>query len=153
MRVVGYELPEVERLLGPAIAHGLVKENQYGTDRVEPYSKFNTLDENGNVTPIEAHDYIVFSREGGYVVDQNTKDSVVGLKIDCWAKSRTRAQRLMNEVIKRVLDLELTSIDGFSIDYVESLNGPEEEKSVILHDERCFTKSFEFHIGAKWIWE
>lgn len=151
MPVIDYELPDVERLVGPAVANGLVKENQYGVDRVAPYEKFNEITPRGSIKAVEAHDYIVFSREGGYVVDDHSKDSIVGLRVDCWAKTRSRAQYLMNEVIKRVLALELTSIDGFSIDYVESLNGPEEEKNGILHDERCFSKAFELHIGAKFI--
>lgn len=153
MPVVDYELPKVERLLGPVIAEGLVKPNQYGIDRVTPYQMFNELDPSGEVTAVEAHDYIVFSREGGYVVDNHTKDSTIGLRIDCWAKTRSRAEDIMNEVVKRVIALEGDTIDGFDIDYVESLTGPEEDKSQIIHDERVMTKDFELHIGAKWIRE
>lgn len=153
MGVIGYELPNVERLIGPVIAEGLVKPNQYGTDRIQPYQLFNKLDVDGVVTAIEAHDYIVFSREGGYVVDDHSKDSVVGLRIDCWAKTRSRAGDMMNEVVKRMLELEGQDIDGFSIDYVESLRGPEESQNQPIHDERVFTKDFEVHIGAKWIFE
>ena len=151
MPVVDYELPKVERLLGPAIAEGLVRPEQYGTDRVYPYQLFNELDPDGSVTAVEAHDYIVFSREGGYVVDNHTKDSIIGLRIDCWAKTRSRAEDMMNEVVKRVMALEGQTLDGFDIDYVESLRGPEEDKAQLIHDERVMTKDFEVHIGAKWI--
>lgn len=151
MPVVDYELPKAERLLGPVIAEGLVRPEQYGTDRVHPYQLFNELDSEGAVTAVEAHDYIVFSREGGYVVDDHTKDSIIGLRIDCWAKTRSRAEDLMNEVVKRVMSLEGQTLDGFDIDYVESLRGPEEDKSKLIHDERVMTKDFEIHIGAKWI--
>lgn len=153
MGVIDYELPKVERLIAPVLAEGLVRDNQYGTDRVTPYDLFNELSPEGEVKAVEAHDYITFSREGGYVVDDHTKDSIVGLRIDCWAKTRSRAEDLMNEVVKRVLKLEGESIDGFSIDYVESLRGPEEDKNMLVHDERVFTKDFELHIGAKWIYE
>lgn len=153
MGVIGYELPNVEKLIGPVIAEGLVKPNQYGTDRIQPYQLFNKLDVDGVVTAVEAHDYIVFAREGGYVVDDHSKDSVVGLRIDCWAKTRSRAGDMMNEVVKRMLALEGQDIDGFSIDYVESLRGPEESQNQPIHDERVFTKDFEVHIGAKWIFE
>lgn len=151
MPVVDYELPKVERLIGPVIAEGLVKPNQYGIDRVAPYQMFNELDPSGEVTAVEAHDYIVFSREGGYMVDDHTKDSVIGLRIDCWAKTRSRAEDMMNEVVKRVIELEGQTLDGFDIDYVESLRGPEEDKNLLIHDERVMTKDFELHIGAKWI--
>ena len=112
---------------------------------------FNELDPSGEVTAVEAHDYIVFSREGGYMVDDHTKDSVIGLRIDCWAKTRSRAEDIMNEVVKRVVALEGETLDGFDIDYVESLRGPEEDKNLLIHDERVMTKDFELHIGAKWI--
>lgn len=152
MTVIDYKLPKVERLIAPVVADGLVKENQYGTDRIAPYSKFNVLDPDGVITPVEAHDYIVFSREGGYMVDDHTKDSIIGLRVDCWAKTRSRAEDLMLEVIKRIVALEGQTIDGFDIDYVESLRGPEEDKAVVVQDERVFTKDFELHIGAKWIY-
>jgi hypothetical protein len=146
-----YELPKVEKLVAPKIAEGLVKPGQYGTDRVFPVQLFNEYNDDGVIAPVEAHDYIVFCREGGYVVDDHSRVSLIGLRIDCWAKTRSRAEDLMNEVVKRMLALEDTEIDGFNIWYVESLRGPEEEKDVVLHDERCFTKAFELRIDPKWI--
>lgn len=151
MPVVDYDLPKPERLIGPVIAEGLVGEEQYGIDRVHAYSLFNELSPDGTIEPVEAYDYIVFTREGGYVVDNHTKDSIIGFRIDCWAKTRSRAEDLANEVVKRMMNLEGQTIDGFDIDYVESLRGPEEDKSQIIHDERVMTKDFEVHIGAKWI--
>ena len=151
MPVVDYELPKVERLLGPVIAEGIVDGDQYGIDRVLPYQLFNEIDDEGVVSPVEAYDYIVLTREGGYVIDDHTKDSVVGIRVDCWAKTRPRAEDMMNEVVKRVMALEGQTIDGFDIDFVESLRGPEEDKSRVIHDERVMTKDFEIHIGAKWI--
>lgn len=154
MGVVDYELPKVERLIGEAVAPGIVKDGQYGTDRVEAMEKFNAFDpETQTVRAVEAFDYLVFSREGGYVVDNHTKDSIVGLRVDCWAKTRSRAEDLMHMVVKRLYELEGDTIDGFDIDYVESLRGPEEDKSQLIHDERVYTKDFELHIGAKWIFE
>lgn len=152
MPVIDYELPKIEKLIAPVIAKGLVHENQYGTDRIAPYQKFNVLDEEGVITAVEANDFIVFAREGGYVVDDHSKDTLAGLRIDCWAKTRSRAEDMMNEVVKRMLRLEGQTIDGFDIDYVESLRGPEEERDLVVNDERVFTKAFELHIGAKWVY-
>lgn len=153
MPVVGYELPKTERLIGDWIAPQIVGPKQYGTDRIAPYEKFNDFDEStGRIKALEAHDFIVFSREGGYVVDDHTKDSVVGLRIDCWAKTRSRAEDMINKLTMLMYEMEGETIDGFSIDYVEALRGPEEDESHLVQDERVMTVGFEVHIGAKWIY-
>lgn len=154
MTVVGYELPKAERLVGGWIAPQVVKEGQYGTDRIAPYEKFNDFDTStGRIEALEAHDYIVFARHGGYVVDQHSKDTVVGMQIDCWAKTRSRAEEMANKVTMLMYEMEGQTIDGFSIDFVEALRGPEEDKSNLVNDERVMTVGFEIHIGAKWIYK
>lgn len=153
MGVIDYELPRTERLIGEFIAPKIVGPGQYGTDRIAPYEKFNEFTSDGVISPVEAHDYMVFAREGGYVIDEHTKDSVVGIRIDCWAKDRSRAEQMVNKTVKLMFEMQGQTLDGFSIDFVETLRGPEEDKSQLIHDERVMTVGFEVHIGAKWIYE
>lgn len=153
MGVIGYELPRSEWIVGNWIGPKVVDEGQFGTDRILPYELFNEYDQDTQtVSPVEAHDYLVFSRQGGYMLDEHTKDSIVGMRVDCWAKDRFRAEGLANKVVMLMYEMQGQMIDGHSIDYVESLQGPEEDKSQLSQDERCMTIGFEIHIGAKWIY-
>lgn len=144
-----FEFPVIERIVADIIK-GVVRPEQMGVDKVEPYSKFNALDENGEVTPLEAHDFIVLSREGGYL-DQESYTDIIGLEVECWGKTPSRAMHLSNEVTKRILAAETMTHLGFVIDYVEILRGPEEDKQKLVFDDRVVLKAFEIHIRVKWL--
>lgn len=144
-----FEFPDVERIIG-GVLQDLVKPGQIGTDKVEPYGKFNRLDPDGAITALEAHDFIVLSREGGYL-NQDSFTDIIGLEIEVWGKTRSRALNLSNQVTRRILEAEHQTISGFMVDYVEILRGPEEDKSQVLFDERVVRKAFEIHIRVKWL--
>lgn len=143
-----FDLPDIERIVADIIGD-LVRPEQIGVDKTEPYGKFNYIDENGEVSALEAHDFIVLSREGGYL-DQDSFTDIIGLEVECWGKTRSRAINLSNEVTKRILRAETMTHLGFVIDYVEILRGPEEDKGKILLDDRVVLKAFEIHIRVKW---
>lgn len=143
-----FDLPDIERIVADIIGD-LVRPEQIGVDKTEPYGKFNYIDENGEVSALEAHDFIVLSREGGYL-DQDSFTDIIGLEVECWGKTRSRAISLSNEVTKRILRAETMTHLGFVIDYVEILRGPEEDKGKILLDDRVVLKAFEIHIRVKW---
>ncbi|MDD2325908.1 MAG: hypothetical protein PHW63_07920 [Alphaproteobacteria bacterium] len=143
-----FDLPDIERIVADIIGD-LVRPEQIGVDKTEPYGKFNYIDENGEVSALEAHDFIVLSREGGYL-DQDSFTDIIGLDVECWGKTRSRAISLSNEVTKRILRAETMTHLGFVIDYVEILRGPEEDKGKILLDDRVVLKAFEIHIRVKW---
>ena len=143
-----FDLPDIERIVADIIGD-LVRPEQIGVDKTEPYGKFNYIDENGEVSGLEAHDFIVLSREGGYL-DQDSFTDIIGLDVECWGKTRSRAISLSNEVTKRILRAETMTHLGFVIDYVEILRGPEEDKGKILLDDRVVLKAFEIHIRVKW---
>lgn len=143
-----FDLPDIERIVADIIGD-LVRPEQIGVDKTEPYGKFNYIDENGEVSALEAHDFIVLSREGGYL-DQDSFTDIIGLDVECWGKTRSRAINLSNEVTKRILRAETMTHLGFVIDYVEILRGPEEDKGKILLDDRVVLKAFEIHIRVKW---
>lgn len=144
-----FEFPDTEKIIGKII-EGVVRPEQMGVDKVDPYGKFNALDPNGEIKALEAHDFIVLSREGGYL-DQDSFTDIIGLEVECWGKTRSRAIELSNEVTKRILAAEHETFLGFMIDYVEILRGPEENKQKILFDERVVLKAFEIHIRVKWL--
>lgn len=143
-----FDLPDIERIVADIVGD-LVRPEQIGVDKTEPYGKFNYIDENGEVSALEAHDFIVLSREGGYL-DQDSFTDIIGLDVECWGKTRSRAISLSNEVTKRILRAETMTHLGFVIDYVEILRGPEEDKGKILLDDRVVLKAFEIHIRVKW---
>lgn len=143
-----FDLPDIERIVADIIGD-LVRPEQVGVDKTEPYGKFNYIDENGEISALEAHDFIVLSREGGYL-DQESFTDIIGLEVECWGKTRSRAIHLSNEVTKRILRAETMTHLGFVIDYVEILRGPEEDKGKILLDDRVVLKAFEIHIRVKW---
>lgn len=143
-----FDLPDIERIVAHIVGD-LVRPEQIGVDKTEPYGKFNYIDENGEVSALEAHDFIVLSREGGYL-DQDSFTDIIGLEVECWGKTRSRAISLSNEVTKRILRAETMTHLGFVIDYVEILRGPEEDKGKILLDDRVVLKAFEIHIRVKW---
>lgn len=143
-----FDLPDIERIVADIVGD-LVRPEQIGVDKTEPYGKFNYIDENGEVSALEAHDFIVLSREGGYL-DQDSFTDIIGLEVECWGKTRSRAINLSNEVTKRILRAETMTHLGFVIDYVEILRGPEEDKGKILLDDRVVLKAFEIHIRVKW---
>lgn len=143
-----FDLPDIERIVADIVGD-LVRPEQIGVDKTEPYGKFNYIDENGEVSALEAHDFIVLSREGGYL-DQDSFTDIIGLEVECWGKTRSRAISLSNEVTKRILRAETMTHLGFVIDYVEILRGPEEDKGKILLDDRVVLKAFEIHIRVKW---
>ena len=144
-----FELPDIERIVADIIGD-LVRPEQIGVDKTEPYAKFNYIDTNGEISTLEAHDFIVLSREGGYL-DQDSFTDIIGLDVECWGKTRSRAMELSSEVTKRILRAETMTHLGFVIDYVEILRGPEEDKGKILHDDRVVLKAFEIHIRVKWL--
>lgn len=144
-----FEFPDIERIVADIIGD-LVRPEQIGVDKTEPYGKFNYVDANGEISMLEAHDFIVLSREGGYL-DQDSFTDIIGLEVECWGKTRSRAIYLSNEVTKRILRAETMTHLGFVIDYVEILRGPEEDKGKILLDDRVVLKAFEIHIRVKWL--
>lgn len=144
-----FEFPDVERIVADIVGD-LVKPDQIGVDKVEGYDKFNYINKNGEVSSLEAHDFIVLSREGGYL-DQESFTDIIGLDVQCWGKTRSRAIYLSNEVTKRLLRAETMTHLGFVIDYVEILRGPEEDKQKLVMDDRVVLKAFEIHIRVKWL--
>ena len=144
-----FEFPDVERIVADIVGD-LVQPDQIGVDKVEPYGKFNEVGADGEVAALEAHDFIVLSREGGYL-DHDSYTDIIGLEVECWGKTRSRAIQLSNDVTKRILAAEHGTYLGFVIDYVEILRGPDEDKRKILFDDRVVIKAFEIHIRVKWL--
>lgn len=144
-----YDLPDVERIAAE-ILRGIVRDDQIGPQRVDVFSEYldgiNGTRESGMVS-LEDFDFIQLKRRAGYLDD--TWTDIAGLEVDVWAKTRDRAVFLMNEVTKRILASEWTSVDGFPIDHVELLNGPEFDPTAIT-DERNVTNNYELQIRVRW---
>lgn len=145
-----YDLPDAERIVAKILS-GIVREDQIGPLRVDVYQRYHQrLAEQGEdpTINIEDFDFISIARRQGYLDDAGITD-ITGIEIDVWAKTRSRALRIMHEVTKRMRAAELTSVDGFEIDLVETLNGPEFDTSVVM-DERNINQSFTVEIRVRW---
>lgn len=141
-----YELPEVDKI-AEKILRGLVRKDQIGRELVPAVDRYFDLEENGFDLKEEEFDFILLKRRQGYLTEDYT--DISGLEVLVFAKTTSRAMWLSNQVTKRLLDAETQTFDGWLIDFVAVLAGPEEDSSLEL-PERVVEKSFELHIRVKW---
>lgn len=145
-----YDLPPVEEIAAE-ILKGIVKDHQIGVIRLQDYENFLSEINSDLDDPMDVDDgyfdFILLKRRAGYLTDAFT--DISGLDVDVWARDRDRANRIMNEVTKRIVASEYNTYLGFLIDFATVLNGPEDDQAIIT-DERTVRKTFEFHIRVKW---
>lgn len=145
-----YDLPPLEEIVAEIIK-GVVRDDQIGTERVKDIERYvqDMADDYENPLPVDDDyfDFVLLRRRAGYLTDTFT--DVSGLDVEVWARTRSRAISIMNEITKRIINAEGWTFLGFLIDFSMVLNGPEEDPSMIT-DERMVRKSFEFNIRVKW---
>ena len=141
-----YDIPRVTDI-AEKVLDGLVPEGQIGTARAPVYDLYQDMDVYEQVDESD-FDFILLKRRLGYL-DQNSFTDIAGLEVQTFAKTVDRAEDLMEAVTKRLLEAEYTTVDGFQIDYVEILNGPEEGYPEVM-DDRMVEKNFELQIRVRW---
>lgn len=141
-----YDVPDVEKIIGKAI-EGVVPDDRIGNTRIWDYEPLEEeIRERGGFRP-EDYTFVTIRRRGGYFTDSMT--DIAGVEIQVWARDRSHGHKVMNEITQRVLRAEANTVDGFLIDYVSVLNGPEEAYPPSM-DDRCIEKSLEVHIRVRW---
>lgn len=141
-----YELPEAEKIV-EVILKGLVPDDKIGINHVETFNRFQDLTDSNYYLEESDFDFILLKRRSGYLTDSFT--DIIGLDVTCFGIDRDRALRLSNEVTKRLFKAETNTFDGWTIDFVQVLSGPEEDLPLFLED-RTIKKTFEIHIRVKW---
>lgn len=141
-----YELPIVEEIVA-SVLKGIVPEDKIGVNHVETFERFADLSQTNYYLEESDFDFILLKRRSGYLTDAFT--DIAGVDITCFAVDRNRALKLSNEVTKRLFDAETNTFDGWTIDFVQVLSGPEEDIPLYLED-RVIKKTFEIHIRVKW---
>lgn len=141
-----YELPQVDKI-AETILKDLVRPDQIGRELIPAMDRYADLEQNGFDLAEEDFDFILLKRRQGYLTEGWT--DISGLEILVFAKTTSRAMWLADQVTKKLLDAETETFDGFTIDFVAVLSGPEERSSLELPD-RVVEKTFELHIRVKW---
>lgn len=142
-----YDLPVVDTLVGKHILKGILPDDRIGNVRIMDTHGYEEMWEQEGYDP-EDSSFIVVRRRAGYLTDTSYTD-ISGIEVQVWAKTRPEADRLMSEVTKRLLAAEGNTFDGFLVDFVVVLNGPEEQYPPMM-DDRSLEKAFEMHIRVRW---
>lgn len=141
-----YDLPNIDSLVGEHILKGVLPPERINNVRIfDTYAYEAEWEEEGY--DLEDSSFIVVRRRAGYLTDSFT--DISGVEVQVWAKTRPEADRLMNEVTKRILAAEGNTFDNFLVDFAVVLNGPEEQYPPTM-DDRSIEKSFELHVRVNW---
>lgn len=145
-----YEEPDVEEIAAE-ILRGLVDDDQIGVRLIDVNDEFLREYElnQGELPSEEDLDYIMLRRMGGYV-DEDTFTDISGLDLTVFTKQRSRGKRLMQQATRRLLAAQDETFNGFNIDIVRVLNGPNPDQLLIV-DDSVIDKTFEFQIRVKWL--
>lgn len=145
-----YEEPDIERIAAE-ILDGIVGDDQIGVKLIDSADEFfrEYVETGGNLPQISDLDYILLRRTGGYL-DQSTWTDIANLDVMVFTKTRSRGQKIMGEVTKRLLRAELNGFLGFHVDFVQVLNGPNPDGPQTM-DDNVIEKAFEIHVRVKWL--
>lgn len=148
-----YVEPVVEKI-AEDILKDLVGPNQIGVTLVDQADEFlrdfNDAQAQGvNLPTVADTDFILLRRQGGYL-DMDSYTDISGLDVFVFARTRSRAQRLLADASQLLLRAEHKAHLGFFIDKVEVLNGPNAEGIELMTDS-VMMRTFEFHMRVKFI--
>lgn len=141
-----YDLPHLEKIVQEVLS-GLVPDDQIGVERERTFDMFMNRLEGPGDYEVEDFDFILLRRRLGYFAEPIT--DVGNIEITTWARNRDRAMELADEVHHRIMGAEHSTVDGFMIDYVGVLNGPEETFPPML-DDHVVEKNYEIHTRVRW---